>query len=314
MFTGIIRHIGTIQTVTFQADGSMELEIEAPFSATLQEGDSVAVDGVCLTVLSHTNTTWTCRLMAETIAKTTLGSLTPATRVHLELPTMAGEGLHGHIVQGHVDGVCTIVAITPQGDDKIFTFQPPQEYMRRITPKGSIALNGVSLTVVDVRYDTFTVSIMPYTLQHTTFGNTNIGDAINMETDHSRQASWVSGIATKGDRRGTALGFPTANIVLDDTTLLPPEGIYAVRAKIAGDPTLYAGALHVGPRPTFADATVSVELHIINFPSRDLYDEHIQFTIVEKIRDVATFTSPQALSEAIRQDVLKATAILMYDT
>lgn len=312
MFTGIIRYIGTIENVHKLSDGSVELTISALFASDLHEGDSVAVDGVCLTVLSHTNTTWTCRLMAETIAKTTLGSLSRGSLVHLELPTKAGEGLHGHIVQGHVDAVCTITNISPAGDDRVIRFQPPKEYMDRIHSKGSIALGGVSLTIVDVTKDTFTVSFMPYTLQHTTFGTTRVGDTVNMETDHSQDAAWISGIVTRGQRRGTALGFPTANIVLDKSSISPHEGIYAVRAMIADDPTMYAGALHVGPRPTFTDAAVSVELHLISFPPSDLYDLPIRFRVIGRIRDVVKFESAEALVAAIRQDVATATSILMY--
>ncbi len=312
MFTGIIRHLEIITERSQQADGSIMLEITAPFSQDLAEGDSVAVSGVCLTVVSHTNTAWTCRLMVETIRKTTLGLLRAGSEVNLELPTQADDRLDGHIVQGHVDATCTIVDIIEQGNDKIITLQPPTEFLQRIISKGSIALDGVSVTVVDVTNAAFTVSLMPYTLEHTTLGTKKIGDTVNMETDHTARAQWLSGTVVQGDKRGTSLGFPTANIALDQNFDRPTEGIYACRAMLAKDPTLYAGALHVGPRPTFQDAAPSVELHIINFAPKDLYGLVITFTIVEKIRNVLKFESPQALTSAIAQDVAKATSILMY--
>ena len=312
MFTGIIRHLGMLAASHEEPDGSIMLEINAPFSQNLNEGDSVAVNGVCLTVLSHTDTIWTCRLMAETIVKTTIGLLQTGSQVNLELPAKVGDRLDGHIVQGHVDTPCAITDIASHGNDRIMTLQPPKEFLSRITPKGSVALDGVSLTIVDVTNDTFTVSLMPYTLEHTTFGAINVGDLVNMETDHTNTAHWLSGTVLQGDKRGTALGFPTANIALDEHSQMPKEGIYAVRAMIADDPTSYAGALHVGPRPSFEGAAPSVELHIINFAPRDLYGEKIHFTPIEKIRDVKKFASTKALVDAITQDVQQARSILMY--
>lgn len=122
--------------------------------------------------------------------------------------------------------------------------------------------------------------------------------------------TWHSGVVEKGDQRGTGLGFPTANITLDNSSVELEEGVFAARAMIAGDPTLYAGALHVGPRPTFPGASASVELHIIHFQPRNLYGEKISFTIIEKIRDVQKFNSTEELIVAIKNDVTKATKIL----
>lgn len=190
MFTGIIRHLGQVVNIRHSSDGSVGLEIAAPFSGSLHEGDSVAVNGACLTVLFTSDTTWTCRLMAETLKKTTLGSLKTGNIVNLELPAKTGDSLDGHIVQGHVEGTCEITDISPIGDDRVITFRPPQALMSRIIPKGSIALDGVSLTVVDIHEDTFTVSIMPYTLEHTTFGSHSVGDRINLETDSHSHTVW----------------------------------------------------------------------------------------------------------------------------
>ncbi|HSX25049.1 MAG TPA: riboflavin synthase [Candidatus Andersenbacteria bacterium] len=311
MFTGIIRNQGTVSTISAESSGAVLLEIASDLSPSLHEGDSVAVNGVCLTVLNHTDTTWTARLMQETLNKTTLKDCKENDIVNLELPVASGERMHGHIVQGHVDGVCTLSKITAIGDDRIFTLMPPQELLKHITQKGSIALDGISLTVVDVGDDFFTVSLMPYTLSHTTLGIRNIGDELNIETDKHTRSLWHSGIVHQGDQRGTSLGFPTANIKLEDSSTKLEEGVFAARATIENDPTLYAGALHVGPRPTFSGASSSIELHIINFPARNLYDEKIQFSVIEKIRDVQKFDSSEELIDAIKKDVRKATEILM---
>ena len=122
--------------------------------------------------------------------------------------------------------------------------------------------------------------------------------------------TWHSGVVEKGDQRGTGLGFPTANITLDDSSIALEEGVFAARAMIAGDPTIYAGALHVGPRPTFPGASASIELHIIRFQPRNLYNEKISFTVIEKIRDVEKFNSTEELIIAIKNDVVAATKTL----
>ncbi len=310
MFTGIVRHLGTVLATVPQQDGSLLLEISAPFSASLQEGDSVAVQGACLTVLSHTDTSWTCYLMAETIKKTTLAQLAEGDNVNLETPARAGDALHGHVVQGHIDGTCTIMDIQAAGDDRVMTFRPPQELMAHIVPKGSVALDGVSLTVVDVFDDSFSVSFMPYTLSHTTFGTKRIGDAVNIETDKWHAAAWFSGIAVQGSRKGRALGFPTANIAQDSAPVFSESGIFACRLMIEGDPTVYAGALHSGAKPMYPDDAHLVEIHIISFPDKDLYGKRITFSVAQKLRDSAAFASEQELSDAIARDVQQARRIL----
>lgn len=157
------------------------LTIASPLSGDVREGDSVAVNGACLTVLESSPIKF--RLMAETLKKTNLGELRAGQPVNLERPVAAGEHFDGHFVMGHVDGVCKVVAIKKVGDDKIFMFRAPKKLLVYIIPKGSVALNGVSLTVVEIHKNEFTVSMMPYTLQHTTFGKTKIDDEINVEVD-----------------------------------------------------------------------------------------------------------------------------------
>ncbi len=183
MFTGIIRHLGKITAVTKQPDEAVVFAITTPLSQDLNEGDSVAVNGVCLTVLKKQNDVWQARLMAETLKRTNLGVLQKDGMVNLERPLTVNQLVDGHLVQGHIDGVCKIIDITPVGSDKVFSFQPPTNLLPYLIPKGSVALDGVSLTVVDVDSTHFTVSIMPYTLEMTTFGQREIGDQINIEVD-----------------------------------------------------------------------------------------------------------------------------------
>lgn len=310
MFTGIIRHLGILSTSHKKADGSIVLEITAPFSQGLHEGDSVAVNGVCLTVLSHTDTMWACRLMAETIQKTTLGSIPIQSKLNLELPAKAGDRLDGHIVQGHVDTVCTITDITPRGDDRIFTLAPPKEFLSRITQKGSIALDGVSLTIVDVTDTTFTVSLMPYTLEHTTLGTKQIGASVNMELDKSKALLWHTGVVIHGDGRGKTLGFPTANIALTYPSSFSYEGIFACRIMIKDNPTIYAGALHAGPRPSFPGASSSVEVHILDF-QEDIYEKNISLAVIERIATIQKFETVHDLVAAITANIAVARAILV---
>jgi riboflavin synthase len=183
MFTGIIRELGRISDLDRAGDGIV-LTLTRPASFThLSDGDSVAVNGACLTVLSSDETTWQVRLMHETLAKTNLGMVERGATVNLERPVAAGERFDGHFVQGHVDGVAGILEIKPVGADRVLRFRPPAALMPFFVPKGSISLNGVSLTIVEVLPDSFTSSLMPYTLEHTTFGSAKVGDLVNIEVD-----------------------------------------------------------------------------------------------------------------------------------
>ena len=183
MFTGIIRQLGIISDIKNVSSQEVLLTITSPLSSQLHEGDSVAVNGVCLTVLSFNDTSWQARLMAETLSRTNLGALTPGSTVNLEQPLQLTQLLDGHLVQGHVDGVGDVLAITAVGDDRVFTIKPPENLLPYFIPKGSVALDGVSLTIVDVMTDTFTVSMMPYTLANTHLGKTSVGYKTNIEVD-----------------------------------------------------------------------------------------------------------------------------------
>ena len=183
MFTGIIRHLGIITSKNQEADGAVTLTIETSLSPSVHEGDSVAVNGVCLTVLKNDEKTWTARLMQETLKKTNLGDLEVGNTVNLERPLSIGDVLDGHFVQGHVDGMAEVTNIEYVGDDTIFTFKVSPDLIRYFIPKGSVAIDGVSLTVIDVLEDSFTVSIMPYTREMTTFGKRAQGEHVNIEVD-----------------------------------------------------------------------------------------------------------------------------------
>lgn len=183
MYTGIIRELGSICDHQM-ADGSVSLSLDRPASfVKLREGDSVALNGVCLTVLNPKEDTWRVRLMHETRVSTNLDDLAIGSPVNLELPVAAGERFDGHFVQGHVDGVGHIADIQPAGDDRVMRFRLPSALLPYCVSKGSVALNGVSLTVVDVLADSIAVSLMPYTLRHTTFGRAQIGERVNVEVD-----------------------------------------------------------------------------------------------------------------------------------
>lgn len=182
MFTGIIRHKGTIANVSTKPDG-VYLRVTSSLGNEVAEGDSVAVNGACLTVLTRTVSDLTFRLMQETLNKTSLGEGAVGSSLNLERPVAAGERFDGHFVLGHVDGTATVKVIQKVSNDSIFTLQPLQHLMRFIIPKGSIALDGVSLTIVDCSTNDFTVSIMPYTLEHTTFGGLEVGNLVNIEVD-----------------------------------------------------------------------------------------------------------------------------------
>jgi len=146
-------------------------------------GDSVSVNGVCLTVLAVQPPTFWVEAVEETIARTNLGFLKVGDRVNLERALSASGRLGGHFVQGHVDGTGVIAQIVPRLRSKVMRIRCPQELMPYIVPKGSIAVDGVSLTVVEVGADWFTVSLIPYTLEHTTLGIRKVGDVVNLEVD-----------------------------------------------------------------------------------------------------------------------------------
>jgi riboflavin synthase len=183
MFTGIVEELGTVAAVDDQGD-AIRLSIRA--SAVLEEaglGDSIAVNGCCLTVAALDGDTWTADVMQETLDKTSLSGVRPGDTVNLERAVTADKRLGGHIVQGHVDGVGIVVGRTPSEHWEVVEIAMPEALSRYLVDKGSIAVDGVSLTVVEAGADRFTVSLIPETLARTTLGTRQPGDRVNLEVD-----------------------------------------------------------------------------------------------------------------------------------
>ncbi len=183
MFTGIVEELGTVEHVEDQGDA-----VRLTIGATLvledaHEGDSISVNGCCLTVVEHDRTRWTADVMQETLDKTSLSGVAPGDRVNLERAVTADKRLGGHIVQGHVDGVGEIVSRTPSEHWELVEIAMPQQFARYLVDKGSITVDGVSLTVVEAGDASFTVSLIPETLSRTTLGFRRPGDRVNLETD-----------------------------------------------------------------------------------------------------------------------------------
>jgi riboflavin synthase len=183
MFTGIIEELGTVAGVEDQGD-AIRLTIHAEHVlADAGLGDSISVNGCCLTVAERDGDTWTADVMQETLDKTSLAGVQPGDRVNLERAVTPTTRLGGHIVQGHVDGVGTIASRTPSEHWEVVDVSMPPDLARYLVDKGSITVDGVSLTVVEAREDGFTVSLIPETLARTTLGRRQPGDRVNLEVD-----------------------------------------------------------------------------------------------------------------------------------
>jgi riboflavin synthase len=182
MFTGIIRGIGLVDSVDRSAEG-VRITVATPLADKLATGDSIAVNGVCLTAASASAGSFVAEVMNETLAKTSLSDTGTAAQVNLELPLRAGDPLGGHMVQGHVDGVGVISGVREDGFARRVTIEAPSEVLRYIVEKGSVAVDGVSLTVVAVDQETFEVSLIPETLERTSLGRAQAGTRANLEVD-----------------------------------------------------------------------------------------------------------------------------------
>lgn len=182
MFTGIITDVGRVKAV--ESNGDTRFTIETAFDMeTVAIGASIANCGVCLTVIDKGPGWFAVQASAETLSKTTLGGWTPGTRVNLERAMKLGDELGGHIVSGHVDGVAVVVDVRPDGESKRITFEAPATLAKYVASKGSVAIDGVSLTVNEVDGARFGVNIIPHTQVATTFGDLKPGDRVNMEID-----------------------------------------------------------------------------------------------------------------------------------
>jgi riboflavin synthase len=182
MFTGIVKEMGRVEAVESSADGA-RLRIETGLAGELGEGDSVAVNGACLTVTAATGDSFEADVMHQTLELTTLGDVEPDSRVNLELPLRASDRLGGHVVQGHVDGTGTVDELSDDGFAKRLRLELPDELMPYVVEHGSIAIEGVSLTIASLAGESVEVSLIPETLERTTLGSAERGDRLNVECD-----------------------------------------------------------------------------------------------------------------------------------
>ena len=182
MFTGLVKDLGTVDAVEATADG-VRLVVRSELSAELAEGDSVAVNGVCLTATAIADGRFSADVMHETLRRSSLAEAAGGARVNLELPLRASDRLGGHVVQGHVDGVGVIAESREDGFARVVTVEAPGELLRYVVEKGSVAIDGISLTVFEVTDRTLSVSLIPETLERTNLGGAAPGTRVNLEVD-----------------------------------------------------------------------------------------------------------------------------------
>ncbi len=182
MFTGIITDIGTVTEL--EKTGDLRARIQTGYdTSSIDIGASIASDGVCLTVVALGEDWYDVDISAETVSKTNVSGWEVGKRVNLERALRVGDELGGHIVSGHVDGVAKVIDMTDDGDSTRITFRAPDALARFIAPKGSVALNGTSLTVNDVQGAIFGINVIPHTKEVTTWGDLTVGDGVNLEID-----------------------------------------------------------------------------------------------------------------------------------
>ncbi|WP_405433968.1 riboflavin synthase [Micromonospora sp. NBC_00617] len=184
MFTGIVEELGEIVRVTATAGDSALVAVRGPLvTSDARHGDSIAVNGVCLTVVDAADGVFTADVMGETLRRSALGALRPGDPVNLERAAALGSRLGGHLVQGHVDGVGELISREPAEQWETVRFRLPAALARYVVEKGSITIDGVSLTVAEVGADEFAVGLIPTTLKLTTLGAKGVGDPVNLEVD-----------------------------------------------------------------------------------------------------------------------------------
>lgn len=182
MFTGLIADLGELDGVERDGDGT-RLTVRSPLAAQLQEGDSVSVNGVCLTATGIGDGWFAAEVMNETLHLSSLGGVRPGAAVNLELALRPSDRLGGHVVQGHVDATGTVTAVAPDGFARRMEIKAPEHVLRYLVHKGSITVDGISLTVAELGERSFTVSLIPETLQRTNLGQTEVGAIVNLEVD-----------------------------------------------------------------------------------------------------------------------------------
>lgn len=199
MFTGLVSERGQVRKVT-QDGGRLRVEIEAPAIAKLlEEGDSVSVNGVCLTAVDVNRKRFSAEVVPETLARSTLGSLSKGEKVNLEPAARLNDRLGGHLVQGHVDGVARVVRIEDEDGAHRMWWSAGDELLRYMVAKGSVAIDGVSLTIVEVGRTSFQVALIPHTLEATNLGAAKVGTKANIEVDVI--AKYVERLAVSGRER-----------------------------------------------------------------------------------------------------------------
>jgi riboflavin synthase len=182
VFTGLVADLGTVAAVDSTGDG-VRLAVRTALASQLREGDSVAVNGVCLTATAIDDGRFTADVMHETLRRSSLAQVAEGAHVNLELPLRAADRLGGHFVQGHVDGLGTVREVREDGFARVVTIAAPQELLRYVVEKGSIAVDGVSLTVAALGEDWLEVSLIPETLERTSLGGAEPGRPVNLEVD-----------------------------------------------------------------------------------------------------------------------------------
>jgi riboflavin synthase len=183
VFTGIIEHVGTIESLDLRRDGG-RIAIQAPTVApSLAVSNSIAINGCCLTVVSRDTERFSADLSGETLSKTLFRELKPGARVNLEQPLTAGKELGGHFVLGHIDNVGRVTHLTAEGENWWLGVQVPEDFARYIVPKGSVTIDGISLTVARWSNRIAEVTVIPYTYEHTNVRDRRPGDAVNLEGD-----------------------------------------------------------------------------------------------------------------------------------
>ncbi|MDE2312049.1 MAG: riboflavin synthase [Patescibacteria group bacterium] len=180
MFTGIIENLGQLKS---RRGAAYAFTAGAGFCRRIKIGDSIAVNGACLTATSVGRTDFTAEVMPETRKRTTLGKFEIGAAVNLEFPATLATFLSGHLLQGHIDGVGRVVKISRQGNSRLIQFALPKTLANYVVKKGSVAVNGVSLTVIAVKNNRFSVGVIPHTWRHTSFRELKTGDLVNLETD-----------------------------------------------------------------------------------------------------------------------------------
>lgn len=203
MFTGLVEALGSVVEITPDGSGRRLVLTEPGIAPQLALGESVAVNGACLTVVARDATTFAFEAGPETLRRTNLGDLRPGDRVNLERALRMGDRLGGHMVTGHIDGLGAVAARVMEGDWLTVWFACSEELAGQMVSKGSVAVDGVSLTLVDVERARFSVALIPHTLEHTTLGFKEVGTPVNLESDLLAKYVWKCLQLRQGDSQTT---------------------------------------------------------------------------------------------------------------